>query len=310
MYGYLGTYATPERSGVYRFRFDPDTGALGPPELLCPAPDAKYAALAGDVLFTPVRRGERAGLLAADRWTGAVLDESLSEEVPACYVAVRAGVIYTANYHEGTVLSYGWDGQALTLGQWLSIAPGAGCHQVLFHGSTLLVPCLELDEVRLYDLDRGWAPVGYIRFPPGAGPRHGVFRGEHLFLVGERSNQLFVLRAGTWTVEHTASITPSGATAAVRLAPGGRFLYTSTRGCDLLSVFRVDGERPEPVQQVPCGGEHPRDFTLSPDGRHLLVVNRTSGGLVCFSLDPETGLIGPICGQAAVLEGVSVCLGD
>ncbi len=310
MFGYLGTYTAPGSLGVYRFQFDPATGALGALELLCLAPDAKYAALAENALFAPVRRGGRAGLLAVDRTTGAVLDELLLEEVPACYVAVHGGRVYTANYHEGSVLSYDWDGRRLTPVRRLTIAPKAGCHQVLFHGSTLLVPCLELDEMRLFDLDRDWVPVGAIPFPPGSGPRHGVFRGDRLFLVGERSCQLFTLRAGTWAIEQAVPIPSAGAAAAVRLSSDGRFLYTSTRGADLLSVFRVDRARPELIQQVPCGGKHPRDFTLSPDGRHLLVVNRTSGGLVSFGLDPETGLIGAICGRVDCAEGVSVCLED
>lgn len=310
MFAYLGTYAAPGSLGVYRVPFAPASGALGALELLCSAPDAKYAALAGNALFSPVRRGGRAGLLAADRDTGAVLDELLLEEVPACYVAAHDGRVYTANYHEGSVLSYDWGGQRLTPVRRLTIAPKAGCHQVLFHGSTLLVPCLELDEVRLFDLDRDWAPLGTVRLPPGSGPRHGVFRGNCLFLVSERSSQLFTIRAGTWAVEHTAPLPSAGDAAAVRLSPDERFLYTSTRGANLLSVFRVDGACPELIQQTSCGGDHPRDFTLSPDGRHLLVVNRTTGGLVSFALDPETGLIGAVHGRAACAEGVSVCLGD
>ena len=60
--------------------------------------------------------------------------------------------------------------------------------------------------------------------------------------------------------------------------------------------------------RAPCGGDHPRDILLSPDGRFLLVANRNAGGLVSFAVDRETGRIGRECARVDAREGVAVVL--
>ena len=71
----------------------------------------------------------------------------------------------------------------------------------------------------------------------------------------------------------------------------GRFLYVSNRAHDSLAVFAIDGDPEAPllVEQQPSGGQTPRHFSLSPDGRFLLVAHQDSGNLVRFAVDPTTG---------------------
>ena len=76
------------------------------------------------------------------------------------------------------------------------------------------------------------------------------------------------------------------ASAAIRLSPDQRFLYVSTRFAELITVFKISHGRLEQIQQTGCGGIHPRDMVLTPDGRYLLVANRTQGGLVELSAQP------------------------
>ena len=188
----------------------------------------------------------------------------------------------------------------------------------------MLVPCLLLDTVKIYDCSRDFAPAGELRFEEGTGPRHGIFDKDHkrLFLVSELSNQLFVysLAADTpsgpaITLEHVYPLLPGDAkykeppaSAAIRLSPDGRFLYVSTRFADIISVFYIDGCQLKLVQQTGSGGVHPRDFTLTPDGQYLLAVNRTEGGLVSFRINPETGCLDGPCSQVPAAEAVAVIL--
>lgn len=308
--GFLGTYASPQSRGVYRFTLDTGTGALSAPELLYEAPDAKCLALDGPRLAAPVRREGRAGALLLDCSSPAprLLAQALPEAHTACHMAFHGGRLYAANYHEGTVMVY--EPPALSPVRRIEIGTGAGCHQVLFHDRLLLVPCLELDTVKLFDCTANLAPAGEIPFPSGAGPRHGAFCKDHtrLFLVSERSNGLFVysVKDDTFSLDFAVPITPEGATAAVRLSEDGRFLYVSTRGADLLSVFRLDGGAPALIQQRPCGGSHPRDFALSPGGDWLLCLNKDSGNLASFPVDRGTGLLGPSRCSAPIAQGSAI----
>ena len=181
--GYLGTYDSPRSRGVFRFSFDGETGALTAPELLLEAPDAKYLALRDGLLAAPVRRGSRAGLCLADLRAsgGPCVVEYLCEMTPGCYTAFDGDRVYGANFHEGTVTVYRLEADAPLFEKRIEIAPGAGCHQVLARGRFLLVPCMNLDEIRLFDRE-SLAPAGSVPFPKGSGPRHGVFdrAGERL----------------------------------------------------------------------------------------------------------------------------------
>ena len=194
--GYIGTYASPQSLGIYRFSMDLDNGNLSRPELYYDALDCKYLSLYGTLLAAPRKRDGQAGICLLDTAGGSVslAGEAFHETAPACYVIQDDSYIYTANYHEGCVLVYKKSPGGLTLAKRIDIAPKAGCHQILFHSHYMLVPCLLLDTVKIYDCSRDFAPAGELRFEAGTGPRHAVFDKDHhrLFLASELSNQLFV----------------------------------------------------------------------------------------------------------------------
>ena len=95
-------------------------------------------------------------------------------------------------------------------------------------------------------------------------------------------------------------------TAAIRLSPDERFLYVSVRGANLIVVLACASDGLRVIQRVSCGGDHPRDIALSPDGHFVLSANRYSGDLTCFPRDPASGRIGAQCSKVSVPEGVSI----
>jgi 6-phosphogluconolactonase len=46
-------------------------------------------------------------------------------------------------------------------------------------------------------------------------------------------------------------------------------------------------------QTVSTGGDWPRNFSLDPTGRWLLVANQRSGSVVVFARDQESGRLSP-----------------
>ncbi len=320
--GYIGTYESPASPGIDCFSLDLETGRLSAPQRRFAVPDSKYLSLFDGVLAAPVRRDGRAGISLLDTASpgDSPLGECLPEQSPACFVTQDERYIYTANYHEGNVLVYDKSDKTPRLARTISIAPGAGCHQVLLTGDYMLVPCLLLDQVNIYNRSHDFTHVGTIPFEPGTGPRHGVFdgAGRRLFLVSELSNELFVyewtnpasvrLRGRTPILPQNFTSDPAPASAAIRLSADERFLYVSTRFADVITVFALDGLQATSIQQVSSGGVHPRDFILTPDGNYLLTANRTKGGLACFRLDPESGKIGALCSSVPAPEAVSVVL--
>ena len=86
--GYLGTYASPESLGIYRFSLDLKDGSLSRPELYYNAPDCKYLSLDGTMLAAPEKKGGLAGVCLLDISAKApvLIGEAFHETAPACYV--------------------------------------------------------------------------------------------------------------------------------------------------------------------------------------------------------------------------------
>lgn len=314
--GYIGTYGSPHSYGIYRFALDAVDGSMSTPEPFLPVHDSKYLALREDGVLASVMQNEQgAGLfLAKLQDLPHAQRELLTEAGAGCHVALSATHAYTANFHSGTVSCYRLTDAAPALEHVISIAPKAGCHQVLLHDGLLLVPCMELDEIRLFSAEDETAR-GVISFPSGSGPRHGVFDCAHrnLYVAAQKDNAVYrysVHGDGFDRLQRVPLLDAPGSgcdeTAAIRLSPDERFLYVSVRGANLIVVLACSADGLRVIQRIACGGDHPRDIVLSPDGRFVLSANRYSGDLTCFPRDPASGRIGAQCSRVPVPEGVSI----
>lgn len=318
MKGYVGTYASPEAPGTYRFLLDPGSGQLSEPALLYPQTNTKYAAWSGGLLATVTENTEGCGLALLDAAApGApLLDTRICEKTTACFLTWQDGLLYSANYHDGHVLIHSVENGKLHLVRRLFLGEESGCHQVIFHGRWLLIPCLKRDRVFLFDREDGYAGAGELAFPTGTGPRHGLFAAGHsrFYLVSETSNQLF-----TYTV-HGRDFTPEGAvpilpagyagkadTAAIRLSEDERTLYVSVRGADLIAVFRLGAGLPQLLQHADSLGRDPWDILPVPGSPLLLTANRKSGSLVCRRLEPD-GRVGDALGRISIPQCVGLAL--
>lgn len=314
--GYVGTYDSKCSQGVYRFKFDDVTGKLTKPTSFYKTNGGKCVALTDEFVVVTREIPGKSGIALLDK-NGTVLSEAFMERVSACFIGCRDKFVYTANYHDGVVMIYKIANQKLQLVKKLVNGSETGCHQVMCWRSNIFVPCLKLDCINIYDMGKNFLLTDKIVFSPGTGPRHGVFTtDERLYLVSELSNELFyyhLVQNNSWELISKMSFLPEqsatgSASAALRLSGDGRFIYISTRGSNLLSVFSIEGATPKMIQQISCGGDHPRDFLLSGNGEYLLVVNRLSNELISMKINKTTGMIGAIADRTEVHEGVGIAL--
>jgi len=195
-------------------------------------------------------------------------------------------------------------------------------HQILPapDGTHVYVTDLGLDRLCCYRLDTGtgwlikdsWQDIAGI---PGQGTRHGVFNaaGDRLYVMAELTGEVNVYAYDSKTghaelLQTCAALRHDGwiLGAAIRLHPDGRTLYVSVRGADRLVAFRVaeDGTLAR-LQELPSGGEIPRDFILTPDGRFLLAANQDSDNVCVFSVDEAAGTLTP-CASIGGIGAVTV----
>lgn len=184
---------------------------------------------------------------------------------------------------------------------------------------------LGLDRVFAYRLDLAAATLtpndpAFITTPPGTGPRHTKFSrdGKFFYILNEIDGSISVCAydaargAGT-PIQHISTlpagfvVTDPDRAAEIRIHPNGKFIYASNRGHESLAVFAVQANGTlQLVEITPCGGQHPRNFALSPDGSWLVCANQNSNNLVSFKVDAGTGRLTPTGSVVTVPQAVCV----
>jgi 6-phosphogluconolactonase len=101
---------------------------------------------------------------------------------------------------------------------------------------------------------------------------------------------------------------PNVSGAEIAVHPNGKFVYSSTRGANLIDVFAIDAGKGTltAVERTPSGGKTPRNFAIDPTGAFLFAAHQDSDNVVVFRIDAKTGKLTP---SGDVLEaGSPVCV--
>ncbi|MEE1400657.1 MAG: beta-propeller fold lactonase family protein [Bulleidia sp.] len=302
---YAGTYTAKSSQGIYSFSFE--DGRLSSSQLFCEIKNPKYLTKKDNCLITVADFDYESGVALINA-EGDIKNKIAFEKRTSCFITSEDDDIYTANYHTGVVTHLKLVQDELKFINSIQIQDGAGCHQILVFHDRILVPCLFLDRVFIFD--RSLKKIGSIHFNANTGPRHGVFSkdGKYLYLVSELSNELFVIETDEWNIIHQIPVLMSKEihvrdTAAIRLSDDEKFIYVSTRTKDVISVIELEDHKPTVIQTMSCGGKHPRDFVLL--GQYLLCANKNTNEVVSFKINDD-GTLGKIVDRIEVPEVVAL----
>ncbi|WP_435213252.1 lactonase family protein [Streptomyces sp. bgisy034] len=315
---YIGSFTAAGGHGITTASVAGDNGALTVRSGVRDVPDPAYLALspAGDTLYAASETAE--GTVVAYRVTGAK-PELLGAPAPVggsgpTHLSLFDGHVLTANYGSGSVsaVPVRSDGTLADTPPTVLRHTGSGphtprqqgphAHQVQPDPSGRWAVSVDLgtDSVRVCTLTGGTLEVHReIALRPGSGPRHLAFHphGRYAYVVNELTPTVTVCHwdadDGTLKPLTETPVLP-GAPAGdaypsgIVASPDGRFVWTATRGEDVLSTFAVEDEDLRLVGTVPCAGRWPRALTEA-DG-FLYVANERSGDVSWFVLDPDRGL--------------------
>ncbi|CAM5489248.1 Lactonase family protein OS=Streptomyces alboniger OX=132473 GN=CP975_04485 PE=3 SV=1 [Streptomyces alboniger] len=318
---YIGSFTAAGGSGVLTAAVDADTGALTVLSATDAVADPSYLALSptGDTLYAVSETSE--GAVAAYRVDGdkpELTGEPVRVGSAPTHLDLYDGHVLTADYGSGSVTAVPLredGGLAATAsgelrhtgsGPHPQRQQGPHAHQVLADPSGRWAVSVDLgtDSVRVCAFgDDGLTLHREIAVRPGSGPRHLAFHpdGDRAYLLNELTPTLTTC---SWDAETGAlkplsevsvlADTPEGDVypSEVVVAPDGRFVWTATRGADVISVLALGApdEAPRLAATVPCGGHWPRDLAIHPSGRHLYAANERSGDVTWFTIDQGTGI--------------------
>ena len=341
---YAGTYTRPGKSkGIYAWRFNPSTGkvaAIGlagetaSPSFLAVHPNRKFLYAVNEVSNYQGKKEGSVSAFALDAKTGMLkaLNTVSSRGDGPCHLALDpAGKwLIVANYGGGSVAEYpvhadGSLGEASTFVQHEGSSAdhqrqqGPHAHSTVISpdGKLVFVNDLGLDKILAYRVD-GLKPADppFVKIAPGSGPRHLAFapNGKFAYAITEMTASVVAFRyAGgkfeeLQTVPNLAEDVAGKSGAEIAVHPSGKFVYSSTRGANLITVFAVDPAKGTltAVDRTPVQGKTPRNFAIDPTGAYLFAANQDSDNVVVFRIDAKTGKLTP---SGDVLEaGNPVCI--
>ena len=135
---------------------------------------------------------------------------------------------------------------------------------------------------------------------PGSGPRHFVISasGKNMYILNELDvtvTACSINEAGVITKIADYPTIPTdfkepNTSAAIHLHPNGKFVYTSNRGHNSISAFRIKADGTlEKVDEQTQAIKTPRDFNIDPTGKYMIVANQDKDNLVVYEINPKTG---------------------
>jgi len=300
------------------------------PSFLAVSPDKRHLYAVSEV---DRAQGKPAGVVKAfarEARTGKLtaLNQQTSGGTGPCHLTVDATgkCVLVANYGSGSVAAFpiradGSLGEAARVMQHSGSSvnrdrqagPHAHCVIPTPDNRFALACDLGLDQVLAYRLDAAEAKLApnnppFATVAPGSGPRHLTVSpdGKFVYVINEMALTVtgFTFDASTAALHdvQTISTLPAGYAATPRdsggeiaLSANGKFLYTSNRGHDSITLFSVEPKSGALAfaQNVSTEGKVPRHFAIDPTGHWLLAENQNSDSVVVFAIAATTGQLKP-----------------
>ena len=337
----IGTYTSPGKSqGIYLYDVDMQKGEFAQKSVTTGVSNPSFLAITPDKKFVysvcESTNGSAAYAFTLNEETAKLtfLNSSLTKSDGPCYISVTGEHVFTANYGGGSISVFGRDADG-SLTDALQIIQHVGksinvkrqniphVHQAIVSPDNkyVLVNDLGTDKVTVYKYNPASKVdilVAYdsLTVKLGSGPRHSTFNktGNKLYLLQEIDGTVSVItmKEGKISLIQETTVVRNDkvviGAADIHLSPDERFLYATNRGtANDITCYSVgkDGKLTF-KQQYSTGGNGPRNFAISPDGRYLFVGHQLTDNIVIFKRNTKTGLLINTGKQIEV--GAPVCL--
>jgi 6-phosphogluconolactonase len=339
----VGTYTQRGSKGIYVFNFDTTTGKVIPLSHTDSILNPEFLTITNDHQFVYAVNETKEGMVSAFSFNNnqlKLMQQNPTHAADPCFISLSPDQhnLMVANYNGGSITQFHRfaDGRISNAQQNIqhqgkSIHPErqekAHVHGAFFspNGDFLLTPDLGTDQVYIYpyhsnnSLPLDVQKASIIQSKPGSGPRHLVFskNGSTLYIAEELSGTVSVYHFNKGKTHflqtvatHPANYQGEPGTADIHLSPDGRYLYISNRGEENnIACFPVmqngllDSNR---MQLFSVQGKRPRNFTMSADGKWLLVANQDTDNIEIFKRNKLTGALTNTGNTIAV--SMPVCL--
>lgn len=335
-YMLVGTYTSGKSEGIYVYRFNAQRGLVTPvgkvatenPSYMVVSPDQRFVYAVNENKGKP-------GEISAFSFNKTKGELKLLNKQPAgdapCYISIDSTgkFLVIAEYNGGvSVYKTNADGSIAARIQTLQ-HDGYGIvyerqdkshpHSAVFSPDQKFVFVADLGNDRLYQykFDKNAAePLSpaetpYVVLPDGSGPRHFTFNpdGKTAYLLTELTGEILAYTYSSGQLQEIQTIPSATAggkhdqgSAHIQLSPNAKFLFTSNRGAsNNIAIFMItkDGKLNKSGEQKV--NDHPRNFTIDPTGKYLLVASKNQNTIQLFGINQSFGLL-EVAGQPIEID--------
>lgn len=341
---FAGTYTDSGSKGIYTLQFDKNTGILTLASESDSIINPSFLARKGDYLFAVNETGRsqpgKVSAFTIDR-SGKLsfINTQMSGGDDPCHLAVSkdGNWLVVGNYSGGNLSLFPIKSNGaiepftqIIQHEGHSVHPqrqqAPHVHETVFSpdGNFLLVPDLGLDKIFIYSFNPNeFVPLkpaepAFVETPPGSGPRHIAFskNNNYVYCIHELDGRLsvFSYHNGKMKIIQEIASHPEGKRdkmdgAEILISPNGKFLYASYRGDeDAIAIFSVDPHSGtlKAIGYQSVEGKNPRNITIDPTGKYMLVANQNSQDIVVFEINIKSGLLQKVTQKLALPK--PVCL--
>jgi 6-phosphogluconolactonase len=326
-----GTYTTGKSEGIYVYLFNSNNGTYkavshaktSNPSFIAVSPNQKFVYAVNE--NADKDNGGEVSSFSFNKATGqlSIINKQLTGGDHPCYVSVdKTGRwIFVANYSSGTlsvlpVDASGNIGKATTTIKHQGFGtnksrqekPHVHCTYISNDNKWLFVPDLGIDKVMIYAFDANngnltAAAQPFIKINDGGGPRHITFspNNKYAYVIEEMGGAVnaYQYADGKFNaIQHIKSVqkTDTGfvGSADIHVSADGKFLYASNRGgFNTIAIYKINQQNGKLtlIGHQKTQGSFPRNFSIAPLGKFLLVAQQKSDKVVIFKRNARTGML-------------------
>lgn len=315
---YVGTFTTEDSEGIYQYQFNTDTGALTNKTLSAKTSSPSFITYSKNRKYIyAVNRAEdktkpdyATAFKIEDNGSLTTINTVDSQGKGSCHISVnQAGTkAVISNYSSGTVSLYdinkdGSLNEASQVFDHNSDTEKSHAHSAQFNKNNLFVSDLGRNGLYQYQLEGDTYKLkstAVVEMKGNPGPRHFSIskNNKFIYIISEYGNSITSVKhtkKGFKQIDFDSTLdenyTGKSFCADIHLSKDERFIYGTNRGENSIAVFKRNRKKGtiDKIQNISVHGDWPRNFTLDPTGKFILVANRRSSNISVYSINSSNG---------------------
>ena len=313
---YVGTYTDETSEGIYCYDFNTETGEINNqklaakvtnPSFLSYSTNRKFLYVVSEVAdFENTNSGFVSAFSVTENGLLQFINSVSSNGAHPCHIQLNNENAVISNYTGGTISIHKIEknGAIKPANQIINHnTPNkkSHAHSTKFLNNELFVADLGRDFLAHY-VKSGNEYLLNENYLMGekSGPRHFEIskNGYFIYVINELNSTITVLKKGTdkyIKIQNISTLNEGfegeSFCADIHLSSNENYLYGSNRGENSIVVFKRDALNGtiQKMQTISVNGDWPRNFTIAPNGKFLLVANQKSKNISVYKVDLNTG---------------------